>query len=173
MNRNTFKISYIGYKKKVYLTEAQEMKLRLPGPPPRNQLTRGLGPDRRAWWFRTSSPPGRFCFSLPLSLSLWLPLSLSSFPSLTKHREEEDVHLCECPLNVQALVVLNSRLACKKKKSDYPTGLYLPQVSISCLVIDGFGSGGHKTNPVDGGSFQQKGAWAGMPQSCYTPGIEV
>lgn len=77
---------------------------------------------------------------LSASLSVPLSLSLSSFPRLTMHREKEDVHLWECPLNVQALVVLNFRLSCKK--SDYPTGLYLPQVSIPCLVIYGLGSGG-------------------------------
>ena len=57
---------------------------------------------------------------LSASLSVPLSLSLSSFPRLTMHREKEDVHLWECPLNVQALVVLNFRLSCKK--SDYPTG---------------------------------------------------
>lgn len=143
MNRNTFKISCIGYKKKVYPIEAQEMKLGLLG---------GLHPET-SWpgaWDPTgeldgSEPPvplgGSASLCLCLCLPLPLSLSLSSFPCLTMRREKEDVHLWECPLNVQALVLLNSRLSCKK--SDYPTGLYLPQVSIRCLVINGLGSGGH------------------------------
>lgn len=147
------------------------MKLRLPGPPPRNQLTRGLGPNRRAWWFQPPVLLGGSA-SLSLSVSLSDSLSLSSFPCLTKHREEEDVHLCECPLNVQVL-------AGPKFQTRFVKNLIIrlaytwPSVSISCLVIDGFGSGGHKTNPADGGSFQQKGAWADVLKLLSTPGIEV
>jgi hypothetical protein len=77
-------ISYIGCKKKIYLTEAQEMKLRLPGASTQKPADQGPGtrqesltvPNFQSFWEVLLLSPS-LSLSLSDSLSLSFQLSLS------------------------------------------------------------------------------------------------